>query len=98
LIQNENDCNFIRSYLLNKLTTTKHQIASRIVTAIDSNSKDTLNNSLVQAELGKNSKWITNMIVHYTHEQRLESYKKRYSSMMESTIYRSTSDRQQTHS
>jgi hypothetical protein len=63
-------------YLLNKLTITEHQIASRIATKIDQSSKDFVDNALVSAQLNKNSKWINNLIIHYTHEQRLEGLKK----------------------
>jgi hypothetical protein len=31
---------------------------------------------LVRVHLKKKSKWITNLIVHYTYEARLEGYKK----------------------
>ncbi len=76
VIETEYDFKFIRDYLLNKPTTTEHQIALRIAKAIDSNSKDTVDNPLVKAQIGKNSKWINNLIIHYTHENRLENYKK----------------------
>ncbi len=66
----------MRRYLLNKPTVAERQIASSITTMIDPNSKDTTDNPLLSAQLDKISKWINNLIIHYTHEQRLESYKK----------------------
>jgi hypothetical protein len=67
---------FIRDHLLHKPTATEHQIASRIAQTIDPNSTDTVDDPLVKRRLGANSKWINNLIIHYTHEKRLESYKK----------------------
>jgi hypothetical protein len=75
LINTETDFKFIRSYLLNRPTITEHQIASRIAKTIDPNSTETLNDSLVRTHLAKTSKWIDNLIIHCTHEQRLQSYK-----------------------
>jgi len=75
LINTETDFKFIRSYLMNRPTITEHQIASRIAKTIDPNSKETLNDSLLRTHLAKTSKWIDNLIIHCTHEQRLESYK-----------------------
>jgi hypothetical protein len=74
LIDNENDYLFIRSHLLNKYTITEYQIAARIAKTIDPDNKDTVNNPLIEARLANKSKWLTNLIIHYTHESRLESY------------------------
>jgi hypothetical protein len=35
-----------------------------------------VDNPLVKAKIGQNSKWINNLIMHYTYENRLENYKK----------------------
>jgi predicted transcriptional regulator len=96
-IDNEQDFIFIRDHLLNKLTAIEHQIASRIAKTIDPNSTDTVDDPLVTRRLGTNSKWINNLIVHYSHEKRLESYKKRNSSIMECKIYKHSSHEHQTH-
>jgi hypothetical protein len=68
-INNENDFIFIRGYLLNKPTITVHQIASRIVKTFDLHSRDTVDDPLVKTRLDKNSKWINNLIIYYTHEK-----------------------------
>jgi hypothetical protein len=65
-----------RARLLNKATATEHQIASRIVKTIDPNKNDIVDDPLVQMRFHQKSKWVTNMIIHYTHEARLASYKK----------------------
>jgi hypothetical protein len=42
---------------------------------MDTQEYNTVDDSLVRAHLKKKSKWTTNLIVHYTHEARLQSYK-----------------------
>ncbi len=74
MIDTENDFKFIRSYLLNKPTITGHPTASTIATTTDPDSKDTIDNLLDPAQLARTSKWINNLIIHCTHEQRLEIY------------------------
>ncbi len=74
LLDNEHDFTFLRSYLLNRPTITEHGIASRIANTIDSHDSDELDDPLVRAQLKKKSKWIENLIVHYTHEARFDSY------------------------
>jgi len=73
---NEKDFMFVRDHLLNEATATQHQSASRIAKTIDPNTTDTVDDPLVKKRLGTNSKWISNLIIHYTHEQRLQTYKK----------------------
>ncbi len=63
-----------RSYLLNRPTITEHHIASRIANAMDNQEHNTVDDPLVRAHLKKKSKWTTTLVVHYTHEARLESY------------------------
>jgi hypothetical protein len=75
-IENEQDFNFIRDHLLNKTTVTEHQIASRIAKTNDPNTTDTTDDPLVQIRLRQISKWVDNVIIHYQHEARLESFKK----------------------
>jgi hypothetical protein len=75
-IDNENDFKFMRGYLLNKPTITEHQTAARIAETDDSAEKDIVENPIVKARLGPNSKLINNLIVHCTYENRLETYKK----------------------
>jgi hypothetical protein len=65
---------YIQEYFLNKTTVTEHQIASRIAKTIDPNTNDTTDDPLVQLRLRQKSKWIDNLIIHYTHEARLAGY------------------------
>ncbi len=76
LIDNENDFAIIRRRLLNRPTMTEYQIASRIATTNDKPHDDTVENPLVQHRQNKESKWLNNLIIHYTHEKRLQNYKK----------------------
>jgi hypothetical protein len=74
LIENKHNFVFVRSYLLNRLTATEYGIASRIANTMDSPNLDAVDDPLVRAQLKKKSKWIDNLILHYTHEARLERY------------------------
>ncbi len=74
LIDNNHDFEFIRSHLVNRPTATEHAIASRIANTIDTPDHDAINDPLVREHLKKKSKWVTNLIVHYTHEARFETY------------------------
>lgn len=75
LIETENDYNFIRTYLSNKLTISKHRIVSNIATTIVQNNKDTINSSFVSEQLDKTSKSTNNLIIRYTHETRFQTFK-----------------------
>jgi hypothetical protein len=55
-------------------TTTENRVALRTANAIDSDDQTTINDALLHAQQAKKSKWIDNLIIHYTHEARLESY------------------------
>jgi hypothetical protein len=76
LFNNENDFAAIHRYLLNIPTIHEHQIASRIAKTINSDNNDMVHNSLVNTKLNQESKWNTSLIIHYTHEARLSTYKK----------------------
>ena len=76
MINNENDFVTMRHHLMNQPTVPDYQIASRLAKTIDVNSKEEVNDPLIKARLNKNSKWISSLIIHYTHERRLASYKK----------------------
>jgi hypothetical protein len=76
VLDNEHSFTFIRFYLLNRPTITEYELASRIANAINPQDHDATDDSLVRAQINKKSKWIDNLIVHYTHEARLESYKR----------------------
>src|SRR5690349_6337388 len=78
MINSENDFGFIRRSLLNKPTIPEYQIAKRIAKTIDVNSKEEVQDPLVKARLGIQSKFDTNFIIHYTHEKRLQSNKKHF--------------------
>ena len=73
MINTENDYAFIRRSLLNKPTIPEYQIASRIAKTIHVDGKAEVDNPLVKARLGKQSKFDTNLIIHYTYEKRLQS-------------------------
>jgi hypothetical protein len=74
-IENEHDFIFIRGQILNKLTATEHQIASRIVQTIDPNNNGMVDDPLVQMRHRRESKWTTNLIIHYKHEARFATFK-----------------------
>ena len=74
-IDNEKYFTFIRDYLINKTTVTEHKIASRIAKTVDPNNTNTIDDPLVQLRLRQRSKWDKNLIIHYTHEARLENCK-----------------------
>jgi len=76
LIDKENDFIFIRSHLLNKPTISERQMAFRIAKTIDPKNKEIVGNPLVKPRLDQALKWLNNLIIHYTHEKRLETYKK----------------------
>jgi hypothetical protein len=76
MISSENDFYFIRRTLLNKPTISQYQIASRIAKTINVDCQEEVDDPLVKARLGKQNKYDTNLIIHYTHEKRLQSNKK----------------------
>ena len=76
MITNENDFAFIRRSILNKPTIPEYQIASRIAKSVNVNSEEKVDNPLVKARLGKQMKFDTNLIIHYTHEKRFQSFKR----------------------
>ena len=71
-INNESDFNIVRRQLLNKPTIQEHEIASRIAKTIDQTNINTVDNPLVKERYSKESKWVNNLIIHYTHENRRE--------------------------
>jgi type II secretory pathway predicted ATPase ExeA len=76
LINDENDYAVLRRKLLYKPTINEYQIASRIATTIETPHNDTVDSSLIQESLDKESKWLNKLIIHYIHEKRLQNYKK----------------------
>jgi hypothetical protein len=76
MIRSENDFVVIRHALLNKSTIPEYQIASRIAKSINIGSNHKVDNPLVKARLGKQTKFDTNLIIYYTYEKRLQSNKK----------------------
>jgi hypothetical protein len=75
MITSENDFTFMRRILINKPTIPEYQIASRIAKTINADAKEEVDNPLVKARLGKQTKFDTNLIIHYTHEKRLQNNK-----------------------
>ena len=76
MINNENDFIFLRQTLLTKPTIHEYQIASRIAKSIKSEPDEIIDDPLVRSQLDKPSKFDTNVIIHYTYEQRFQSNKK----------------------
>ena len=76
IIKSEHDFSFIRQLLLYKPTISEYQIASRIAKAITNNSKEEVDDPLVKARLNKQSKFDTNLTIHYTYETRLQNNKR----------------------
>jgi hypothetical protein len=64
-----------RSYILNRPTVNELGVASRLANAIEENDRNNIHDSLVEAKLKNKSKQINNLILHYTHEARLSTYK-----------------------
>jgi hypothetical protein len=76
LLEHEHTFTFLRSYLLNRSTNIEHEIASRIASTISPSDHNDIDDPLVRAQIQNKSKSFHNLIVHYTHEARLDSYKK----------------------
>jgi len=72
----ETDFLSMRRYLLNKPMISEQQIACRIGKTIQLSEPDTVDNPQIQARVGKNFKCFKNLIIHYTHEKGLGTYKK----------------------
>ncbi len=66
----------MRRTLLTKPTIPEYQIASRIAKSIKFEQDEIVDDPLVRSRLDKPSKLDTNVIIHYTHEQRFQSNKK----------------------
>jgi hypothetical protein len=60
---------------LNRPTISEYEIASRLAKAIKNNPNEEMNDSLVKTRLSKQSKFDSNLIIHYTYEKRLQSNK-----------------------
>jgi ATP-dependent Lon protease len=67
-IATQNHFTFVRSYTLNKPTAIEHQI--------DPLNDEIIDDPLVRMHIKKASKSIQNLIIHYTHEERLRNSKK----------------------
>jgi hypothetical protein len=76
MINSQNDFDLIRCMLLNKPTIPEYQTASQIEKTIAPNSKHVDENPSMQGRLTKQTKFDTNLIIHYTYEKRLQSNKK----------------------
>jgi hypothetical protein len=75
LLNNENNFATFHRLFLNQPTIHEHQIASRIAKTINPDKNDTVDNPAVERKRNKQSKWLNNLIIHYTHEKRLAAYK-----------------------
>jgi hypothetical protein len=76
IIDNANDFLYLRCHLLSKPTITENQIASRIANTTNLINGNSVDDTLLQTRLAKNSKWVNKLIIHYTHENRFASCKK----------------------
>jgi hypothetical protein len=76
IITNQSDFVFIRQILLRKPTITGYQLASRIANSIDADSRENVDTLSLKTRLQKQTKFATNLIIHYTYEKRLQSNKK----------------------
>jgi hypothetical protein len=74
-LNNENNFAVTHRHLLNNPANNDPQLASGIAKPTDQDSNATVHNSLVQTKLNKESNWLTSLIIHYTHENRLANYK-----------------------
>jgi len=60
---------------LHRPTANEHELASRLANAIDKNDQYTIDGPLAKPNLNHKSKPKNNLILHYTHEARLATYK-----------------------
>lgn len=74
-IYSQTDFALIRSVLVTTPTIPEYQMASRIAGAVKNEPQQEVDNSLVRAELRKQSKSNTNLTIHYTREKRLKNHK-----------------------
>jgi hypothetical protein len=58
-----------------KPTISDYQIASRIAKTIDTNKEHTQDNFLIAVPFLQKFKQLNELIIHYTHENRLQTYK-----------------------
>ncbi len=72
MITNEPDFTFIRHIFLIQ----EHQMASRIARKINLGPQDVVDNLLARAHIRKKKKYDDNLIIHYTHEKRLQPIKR----------------------
>jgi hypothetical protein len=71
LIESDSYFQLIRSNFLNRPTAAEFRIAAGIAKATDHHDIETIDT--VSTKRKQNSKWDTNLIIHYTHEKRFES-------------------------
>ena len=88
IINNDNDFTCLRQTLLTKPTIPEYQIASRIAKFIKSEPDATIDDPLVKSRIDKPSKFDTNVIIHYTYEQRFQSNKKYIHQLWNQTFQR----------
>ena len=71
MIESDSYFQLIRSNFLNRPTAAEFQIAARIAKATDHHDMEKIDTVSTKRE--QNSKWDTNLIIHYTHEKRFET-------------------------
>jgi len=77
---------FLRTYLLNRPTISERQVTSRIVTTIDTSISDQTGNTQFPVNPDTTSKSTDNLIIHYTHEQRFDNFKKDIHKLWDQTL------------
>jgi hypothetical protein len=75
-ITNQSHMKRLHDFYLNRPTVPQYQLASRIATAHLTNPTEELDNSSVQIQLNKQTKFNNNIITHFTYEDRLRNNKK----------------------
>jgi hypothetical protein len=71
---NEHDFMFLRDYFLNKTTIPELKFASTLPNTTDISHDNEGDQTVTIAPQNQESKWIRNLLIHYTYEQRLTTY------------------------
>ena len=88
-IHDENEFRAIRQKVLNIPTIPEYRIASRIERNNATPDHDSVKTDVPKIKSTKCSKWDNQLIIHYTHEQRFQAYKRDLHRLWNET-YRST--------
>ena len=75
MIDSEDDFHVMRKRLLDKPTLAEYALRKRLESTIETMDTDDKENKPPISNTAKPSKWDRQLIIHYTHESRLASYK-----------------------